>query len=391
MLFSYGIVPFLLLFITAVSLVATDIYLPSLPSMSDALKCSEDMAQLTVSTFFAGSVVTAIITGGIIARFGYRSVMLWAVIFFAFTSLLLSLSPNIEFMQVVRFLQGLSRGTFIVLVYAIVREMFDSETTAKFIGIFGLAATLVPGFAPVLGGYIDVTLGWRYNFHAVTLLSAITLFMTWKYFKPAIQVQESSKTLKQTLQDYLHVGTNLQFLSYAMPPQLLYGVWFCMLTIFPFYFIEVIKMTPDVFGWYNAVLILVWGAGSYLSRYVFGLIGMEKTILLGLIVSTIGSLGLVVVHYIAPLSIPAIMTVACIHLLAYGVLYPPSATKALGIFDQHKGVASSLNATIMTLFCGLGALVAGFLDDFSLLPFAIFMCLVHAVCLGLNIFGTKAA
>ena len=164
-----------------------------------------------------------------------------------------------------------------------------------------------------------------------------------------------------------------------------------MITIFPFYFVEILKFTPTQFGYFSGGFALLWGTGCFLSRYVSHHTSLEKAGTIGLAGTFVGSCLMLAVNWINPYSVELICGALAIHLIFYGVMYPPMTALALASIEKNRGVASSLNQTFSTLSCGLGAFAASLLDDTSLLPLTVFMIIVNALCIAIQFIGHRSS
>jgi DHA2 family methylenomycin A resistance protein-like MFS transporter len=92
-------------------------------------------------------------------RYGHKRVFLWGLGLYAVTSLFAAFSPDPAVLVALRTLQGLGGGIILVSIVFISTQIRDSQGLAFGIWRAALLAGTVAG--PVIGGYLDLALGWR--------------------------------------------------------------------------------------------------------------------------------------------------------------------------------------------------------------------------------------
>ena len=122
-----GAMTALLACLTAMGPLSTDMYLPSLPTISLALRADPAQVQLTLSVFLVGFAVGQIIYGPLSDRFGRRPVLLSGLGLFAIASAGCMLASTIELLILARFGQAVSACAAIVIARAIVRDLYRAD------------------------------------------------------------------------------------------------------------------------------------------------------------------------------------------------------------------------------------------------------------------------
>src|SRR5690606_37706213 len=118
---------------TAVSALATNVFLPSLPGIARHFEADYAVAQLTVSVYLAATALLQLAIGPASDRFGRRPVMLACLVIFVFGTLVAIWAPTIEVLLAARVLQSFSAAGM-VLARAIVRDTVDTDEAASRIG-----------------------------------------------------------------------------------------------------------------------------------------------------------------------------------------------------------------------------------------------------------------
>lgn len=112
------LLPWLLLLLTTFGPTSMDLYLPALPALTRELGAYTSVAQLTETACLIGLAAGQLISGPISDQFGRRRILLVGVVAYIAMSVLCAVSPSVEVLIAVRFVQGLAGGMGIVVAEA---------------------------------------------------------------------------------------------------------------------------------------------------------------------------------------------------------------------------------------------------------------------------------
>jgi len=159
--------------ISAFASLSIDTYLPALPSLERAFSATSTQVQLTLAAFFVAFAMGQAFYGPIIDRFGRKRPLCAALLLYAAASAGCALALSIEALVVMRFVQALGACAVGVIARAIVRDCFDAHETARIFSLLMLVTGLSPMLAPLLGGYVFVSFGWRAIFWLLSVVGII--------------------------------------------------------------------------------------------------------------------------------------------------------------------------------------------------------------------------
>ena len=142
---------FTLIVLTGLGALSMNIFLPSLPAMSEHFSTDYRVMQLSVALYLAGSAVLQIVVGPISDRYGRRPVLLWGIGIFLVATLGCILAPTIEVFLAFRMLQAVV-VVGLVLGRAVVRDMYPQDQAASQIGYVTMGMAVVPMIGPAIGG-----------------------------------------------------------------------------------------------------------------------------------------------------------------------------------------------------------------------------------------------
>lgn len=162
-----------LILISAVSILALNMFLPSLPAMAEAFGVSYAVINISVAGYFGVTALLQVVMGPMSDRFGRRPLILWGFGLFTLASVVAASTDQIEVFLLARLVQGaVIVGS--ALSRAIVRDLFPPQEAASTMGYIAMAMALAPMLGPFAGGLLDEAFGWRASFWAFTAMGAGT-------------------------------------------------------------------------------------------------------------------------------------------------------------------------------------------------------------------------
>ena len=265
---------YILLFATAlaiISMVGIDIYVPALDQIQADFGTTAAMVGLSMPAFFAGTFATQLFYGPVSDALGRKPVLLVGLCLFLLGTVACIGADGIEMFLVGRFLQAFGICSTAVLWQPIVTDTFpDDEKRVK--SIFGVVMSFIgisPALAPLLGGWITETFGWRAVFMLLFLMAAALLLFS---------VVAFSETLNETRKQKMHqlgivsslkeLASSPLFYIYAGAVGLTVGAYMSYLTIAPFS-LSALGYSPLEIGVHFIPLAMLFGLGGAMGK-VFG-------------------------------------------------------------------------------------------------------------------------
>src|SRR6185312_11786514 len=144
-----------------------DMYLPALPRISSDLHVSTSAVQFSVTGCLVGIAVGQLLIGPISDRKGRRGPLFAGLGLFIVSSLACSAVSSVYLLDTGRFVQGVGGAAGIVISRAIVRDLFEGPTAARFFSTLMLVTGLGPIIAPQIGAVILRFTTWRGIFLAL--------------------------------------------------------------------------------------------------------------------------------------------------------------------------------------------------------------------------------
>jgi MFS transporter, DHA1 family, multidrug resistance protein len=180
-----------------------DLYLPSLPDLTDDLSASPSSVQLTLTGVLVGLGLGQLVIGPLADIYGRRRPLLVGIAVHVVTALLCALAPTIVVLDVLRVVQGVGAAAASVVAMAVVRDLFTGRAAAAVISRLVMVMGLAPVVAPSLGSAVLEVGSWRTVFLVLAglgvLLGVLAAFCLKETLPPE---RRAAPGLRTTLQGY---------------------------------------------------------------------------------------------------------------------------------------------------------------------------------------------
>ncbi len=362
------LLPWLLLLLTTFGPISMDLYLPALPALTVELGAHTSVAQLTVTACLIGLAVGQLVSGPISDQFGRRRILLIGVIAYIATSVLCAISPSIEILIAVRFVQGLAGGVGIVIAQAAGRDVFDGKELIRFYGRLTVTGSMAAIVGPMLGGFLNTFVDWRGLFVFLAILGLVILVAVLVIFRETLPVdQRTSGGLGQTMRDFRALAGDRVFVGAILNQGFMYAAVFAYLAGSTYVLQDIYGLSPQ---WYAASFALnnVGGViAGWLGARLAERWSLTGSLAIGIVLGGIGALGLLLAGLV---HVPVWVVIAALFFLASGVLFtsPPATTLALAEYPQMAGTAGSVLGAVRFGLGGLAAPLVGIAGSLSILP-----------------------
>lgn len=323
--------------------ISTDMYLPSLPALVTDFQTDVPTVQLTLSAFMVAFALSMLVYGPLSDRFGRRPVLLGAVALYVVSSIACVFAPTIEALVVARVFQAMGCCAGPVLGRAVVRDVYGRDRAAQVLSYMGTAMALAPAVGPIAGGWLQVMFGWHAVFVVLSLFSLIALIGTYFMLDETNAHRNPYATSpKGIVRNYVALLSHRVYVGYLATIAACYCVIFSFISGSSFVLIEVVGLSPDLYGYCFATIVVGYMTGTFISGRFGRRVGGERLILVG---GALGALGGGIMAFFAWTDQVTVLTIVLPQMLAMvgvGFVFPNSQAGAIGPFPQMAGAASAL-------------------------------------------------
>ena len=330
----------------SLGLVASTIYVPSVPAIAHELHTSIARVQFTFVGYLFAFATSMLVLGPLSDRFGRKRTLICGLVLSALSSLACAAAPTIEALIAARVLQGIGACAGMVVGRALTREIWEPEEASRVIAGRAIAATLMQAFAPVLGGYLQAWFGWRANFAAVAVFACFAIPLIVRYLPDYGTAARRGSPDRGMLRSYRALLAARRFVGYALSGAGAHAGFHIFAAGAPAVLIGRFGVTPELYGYYAALPPLGFILGSFVSNRLTGRLGINSVITIGTMVMIPAGLTMVALalaHISGPFVVIGPMIFVC---CGSGLVTPNAAVGSLSVNPKIVGAASGLGSFI---------------------------------------------
>jgi MFS transporter, DHA1 family, multidrug resistance protein len=171
--YNQRLITFFILILNMPAALCVDEHAPSLPAMTLFFGTMASTMQLTITLYMLGMAISQWLAGVLSDRFGRRPVLFSTAFIFLTASLICAYTNSASLLLSGRFLQGIGTGCFAMISPALMGEALEKPRLHRVSAYFSMCYSMIPILAPVIGGYIQESVGWRGNFGFMFLFTLI--------------------------------------------------------------------------------------------------------------------------------------------------------------------------------------------------------------------------
>lgn len=380
--------------LTAVAPLATDMYLPALPTMAADFGTTASAIQLTLTTFMIGLALGQLVIGPLSDRFGRRPLMLFGTIACVMASAACALAPTIELLTAFRFLQGFSGAAGVVLSRAVISDRARGAAAAKVFSLMMIINGAAPVVAPLLGGTLTGTIGWRGVFWVLTGL-AVAMFIGVVVWLAETHPPERRITggLAASMREARSVLGNRRFIGYTLAFAFSFAVLFSYIAASPFVLQNALRLSPMAFSIAFASNAVGLVAMNAVNAKIVERFGQRRLLHLGVGLLILFASLLVVDAVLGPVLWATLIVLWCA-VTSLGLVMANATSLAV---EEARRAAGTGSAVIGAFQFGLAAVVSpivGAGGEYTAVPMAAAMlisALISAAALALTRNSTSRA
>ncbi len=360
---------FTLIVLTGLGALSMNIFLPSLPQMTEHFETDYRLMQLSVALYLGVNACLQIVIGPVSDRYGRRPVLLWSIAIFLVATIGCIFAPNVETFLFFRMMQAVIVAG-LVLGRAVVRDMYPQDQAASQIGYVTMGMAIVPMIGPAIGGVMDQALGWQSNFWLLLILGAMVITLTWRDLGETAKT--TSTSFRAQFAEYPELLTARRFWGYSLSAAFASGAFFAYLGGAPFVGSEVFGLSPAWLGIYFGAPALGYFFGNWISGRFSVRAGINSMILWGSILSAAGILTSLILFLLGFKTALVFFGFTTFVGFGNGMVLPNATSGMLSVRPHLAGTASGLGGAIMigggaALSALSGALLTGESGAFPLI------------------------
>ena len=348
---------------------STDLYLPAFPDMAADLGISASAVQLTLTAFLIGAGLGQLTIGSISDALGRRRTLIVGLTLFVICCYLASMSPSLEFLALVRVLQGFAGASGTVLSRAIIADLTEREEAVKAFSILFAMIALGPALANPLGAWLTQVGGWRWALMGLAVLSTGMLVAAVLFVPESLPPEDRHPFRVSVLAGNIgRLARHRTYMLYAVAFAAGYASLLTYLSSSSFIVQDLLGLTPVGYSLtfaFGAVFIMIgsWGTGRI--AHVFGAHGTLQLAQLVIVLSALA--GLLVASF-SQFTLISYLAVVAVFGIASGSIMATGSALAIGQAQRAAGAGSALLGCLQYLFGAVASPLGGILGRDTAVP-----------------------
>lgn len=356
---------------TAMAPLATDMYLPALPTVQVDFGITASLAQMTLTMTMIGMALGQIFAGPISDRYGRKWPLTAGMVVFTLSTVGCVWAQDIMVFLFFRFISGFAGASGIVIAKAIARDVCQGPELTKFFAMLMMVNGLAPIIAPVIGGQILLYTSWRGVFVVLVAIGIFQLIATLIY-KETLPKDHRLAGLRESFAKFPMLLKNRYFLGHCLVQCFVFGAFFSYLAGSSFVFQNIFQVSPQmfslIFGGIGAGLLF---SGALPARLA-GRVADVKMLHISLLVPLIGSV-LLLLAFSAGMGMVVILPVLFLTIVPLSVLGAASFSLALSRQGKNAGSASALIGFFSMILGGCMMPLVGIAGENTAIPMCVIM------------------
>ena len=370
-----------------------DTFFPSFHAIAERFSVGAWAVQQTLTVYMLPLAFMSLVQGPLSDAIGRRRVILVGLAVYTAASIGCTLAPTFATLLLFRAFQGASVGVGVIVGRAVIRDLYDGPQAQKLLSLVTMIFGFAPAVAPVIGGWIHVTLGWRGVFGFMACFGAALLIASYRKMpethpperRPRLHVPELTRTA-------LRVAGHGEFLLLALAMGANFATMMCYIGAAPAVVLDLWHLSETQFA--NLFLPVISGfvIGAWLSGRMAGRVPATRQSQWGFACQLVGATLTVTLHALIKTP-PLLVQQLLITVIAVGVqlVSPTLSLRMLDLFPKARGSAASVQSCVSivisaVVFGALAPLASGSLLTLSetslcaaLIGFALWRAAQHRV------------
>ena len=366
---SQGVVAAIILFIVLATRMGGNIFIPSIPVITDEFGITKSQATLNINLYTFFLAVSYAFFGPFADAIKKRMLLLFGSITCAVGYLMCGLAVNIIMIDAGWVIIAVGSALTIITAQTWIGDRSRKDNLLSRLAWFSILVSMAPMLAPVLGGYITDHYSWRWNFWLMLILSfiVITIIILLKSSKNDQYKKDANLNPLNLLKTYKEVILRTPLIRINLIVYVMFMFQGAYCTFSSFHFVDEMGFSATKYGLVSLFLV----GGLFLGRIPTVYLAKKITIRSVMLINT----GIVFLSLAASLlfffiekrhssiEIIALMTVMC---LGFGGLSVLGPRNSMLLDPPRKGTFAGLNSFLNQMTGWLGIMFTQFFYRYNM-------------------------
>ncbi|MCK6451771.1 MAG: multidrug effflux MFS transporter [Alphaproteobacteria bacterium] len=361
----------LLVALTAVPSLSTNIFIPSMPGLVEYFATDGATVQLTLTVYLLTLGVGQLLYGPLSDRFGRRPVLLAGLVVYVVGTALCLAAPSIGFLVLARVVQAAGGCAGVMVGRAMIRDTYGRDKAASMLGYITMTMAMATAVAPVTGAFLEEWHGWRASFLLMTVMGMLVAFFSWRLAGETLAVRMPLPSLLPMLALYATALQSPRFRRFGGYSVCTISSYYAFVAGAPYVVIGLYGQPPSTFGLYYMLAGASYITGNFLAGRLTERAGIETmTWIGGAIIAACGCT--LIALTAADIRHPAaVFLPVAVSFIGSGLSQPSAMIGAIEALPRNIGACAGLLGALQLAAGSLASLVIGVTQPYGALPFAL--------------------
>ncbi len=358
--------------LTMVGPFTIDTYLPAFPTIEAYYQVNRLMMSQSIAIYLIAAGVSTLLWGALSDSIGRKIVIYGTLILYIIASIGCLYSPEFSGFLFFRMLQGVAASGGMVIGRAIVRDAFDSEQAHRVMAYVMMVFAIAPAIAPIIGGYLHDSFGWKSVFYFLVAYGVVILLMSYRILPETLNDKDKTSFHPiSVLRVYCLTLKNQRFQITIFTLGTSFAGMFLYISGSPAIIFDILNLQSNNFSYLFVPMTSGIVLGSFISGKLSHYLSAKSIVSIAFVIMAIASLFNIAQLYlfeISPFSVVAPLT-----LYAVGVaMHMPAITVlALNCFPHNRGSASAVQGFVQSALATLVTAIIVPVIAFSLTSYVV--------------------
>lgn len=366
--------------LTAITPLATDLYLPALPIMPGELNTTASNIQMTIGVMTFGVALGQLFGGPISDTMGRKMPLVVGNLLCVISSIICAYAPSIEILLLGRFLQGLTGSIGVVISKAIARDFASGQELTKLFALLMMVNGLAPVIAPLIGGQLLLFTTWRVIFIILAVFSAILLVGSLLFRESLPKEKRVTGGLATAAKNYLTLIKDKRFFGQSLIQFFAFGAFFAYISGSSFVYQNIFQLSAQEFSYLFGINSCGIILASAISGRISSVVTSRQLLTFSLWQLTTGAL-LFLVAMIFEWSLIPVTTILFFTVCTVSLFGSASFSMAMTNYGKMAGSASAILGFASMFAAGIVSPLVGIGGEHTGVPMGITMLVCAALSL----------
>ena len=320
-------------------------------------EASADKTQLILTSFIFFVAIGQLLFGTLSDKLGRRPIIIFGSFLYSIGGLLAIISPYIEFLILMRIIQGLGAAACLSMARVIVNDSFQREEAAQKLSFITAVMVIFPNVALISGGIIADTIGWRGSMFTLSIFGFFLFLFTLRFIPETKPSNFEKFSNSEIFNSYYKVISNKKFLNFTILGATQTAIFFSTFSFMPYEF-ERMGVSSTEFSIWLAFTGLGYFTGNLINGNYASKIGISKMCFIGCL-GTSFAFSLMIFFHLLNFKYPFFISLPLfIFGLFNGITVANSIIGGISATGKLSGTATGIaGATQMTFAAILGTFI----------------------------------